>query len=111
MENLKDFFGIVVYSIEKDGCLNGLWTNTANKGEILNEIAKKNDGNYNCIDGNYIVTYIEHCNREVFSGKLKIIHNSDNSYRLEWEIDGVIKFLGEGFIIGNRLVVSYWECK
>lgn len=32
--------GIVVYSIESNGCLNGVYSNTGLTGEVYNEIAR-----------------------------------------------------------------------
>lgn len=108
---MKDFFGIVIYSIEDDGCLNGLWTTIANNGEISNEIAKKKNGENTCLTGDYIVTFIEHDNPLLISqGSLLIKSGRNKLYELEWTIDNKTnKFFGKGFIIGKQLIVSYVE--
>ncbi len=61
--------GIVLYNIELDGCLNGVYTNDACDGEIFNEIAmmrtKKPDSDDLC--GVYLCTYFE--NSKFFSSQ------------------------------------------
>jgi hypothetical protein len=109
MENLNNFFGVVVYSIADDGCLNGLWTNIANDGKIMNEIAKKSDTKIS-LDGEYNVTYIE-VDKQSYNGILKIdlIKDTENTYyQLNWIFTDKTKFLGKGFKIGKQLIVSYW---
>ena len=114
---MNDFFGIIVYTIEYDGCLNGLWTNVVSGGKIMNEIAKykgviekeKEPCIYN---GDYNVTYIETDKKIFYKGILKIELKSDEEktyYLLNWDFGEDNKFIGKGFIIDNKLIVSY--CK
>jgi len=108
MEYLKDFFGIVVFSIEDDGCLNGLWTNIANESKIMNEIAKKKKKESG-ITGEYNVTYIE-VDEKIYKGSLKIdfVNDEENTfYLLKWKFNDGVEFFGKGFKIGKQLVVSY----
>ncbi len=102
MEKSNDeFFGIIVYSIEPDGCLNGLWTNIANYGIIRNEIAQKeniiNEINKNEIEGEYIVTYIED-DKKVYYGKLVIEKRQEKGkdfYYLKWVFNDKAEFEGK----------------
>lgn len=105
MEFLNDFFGIVVYSIESNGCLNGLWTNIDKGGEIFNEIAKKKDPKEEGISGDYLCTYID-CTFENL--ELSISWDDDKEYYIfKWELKDKLKFKGKGFQIGRQLIVTY----
>jgi hypothetical protein len=108
----KETYGIEVYSIEDDGCLNGLWTNITNKGEVSNEIAKKTDGSKNSILGLYDVVHIE-CDNKMYNGKLKIEKYTDaandKTFKVTWYFNNILNFEGIGFVIGKQFVVSYWN--
>ncbi len=103
MSENDDFWGMVVYDIHENGCLNGLWTNNSNEGVVRNEIAvktPKGDG----IDGNYNVTWIE-IDGEV-SEKVELEIKKENGvYKLEWKGE----FKGKGFLINKKLVITYWK--
>ncbi len=106
---LKDdeFWGIVVYEILEDGCLNGIWTNTANNGVISNEIAKKikDKENNNSLIGTYQVSWIEPSNES--NQCILSINNIDSLYTLNWGDE----YKGKGFKMNNKLIVTYWETK
>lgn len=108
MSNDNKFWGIVVYDILEHGCLNGIWTNTANNGAISNEMAKQieNKDNEDRLIGSYQVSWIEPKDCKSHSCKLNI--TKENSlYTLTWGDD----FIGEGFKMNNKLVVTYWKTK
>jgi hypothetical protein len=123
MTDLKDFFGIVVYTIEDYGCLNGLWSNIELNGETMNEIAKykgtikKEEKSY-FHEGEYNVTYIEN-DKKIYNGTLTINRNEfkqENYYSLFWQFEDYFNkenfyFKGKGFIIGKQLIASFvkWE--
>ena len=107
--------GIILYTIESGGCLNGVFTNKKLDGEIYNEIARKhtetgdNDlsGEYNCF---YFDTGEEQnlrCNAELSIG---IKNGTKGTYSLLWEIDGKPVFEGLGYHMNEKqLVVHYWD--
>lgn len=106
---LKDdkFWGIVIYDILEDGCLNGIWTNTSNKDKISNEIARK----ISCkekLDGDYTVCWIEP-NNEINEGKLIIGKSDSLYYALTWRYKDKSEYTGKGFRMNNKLVVTYWK--
>ena len=107
----KDFFGIVLYDIQPDNCLNGIWTNVNNKGEIRNEIARRvstDPANPNDkIAGSYECSYIEIDNK-TYTGTLTITGNIA-LYNFNWDIRTGIKFEGKGFLMNDKqIAVSYW---
>lgn len=106
MSKDDDFWGIVIYDILEDGCLNGIWTNTANNGAISNEIAKKINCKENGLTGDYSVCWIEPSDCKSHSRKLNITENN-SLYTLTWSD----KFIGEGFKMNNKLVVTYRKIK
>jgi hypothetical protein len=117
MENLKDFFGIVVYSIENDEdgyLLNGLWTNNKANNKIMNEIARKQHGKNQDIQGNYKLAWIEPDEKFPVCGTLKIekTNQEETTYSFEWWEKGNNKkpnFIGKGLRIGEKqLVAFYW---
>ncbi len=106
----KKLFGLVVYEIAGNGCLNGMWTNNFNSTTFMQEIARKTElTTGDNLIGEYSVTYIE-SNGECCNGILNItIPNSGRIYNLTWNIDGNIIFEGIGMNTGERqLTVFYW---
>ena len=110
----EQFFGIVVYSICEDGCLNGLWTNIGDektsdkRGQIWNEIAKKNDDTLG-LAGKYTDTYIGDSN-DPHIGTLEIKQPDEtNYYELDWLDSDKKIFKGKGFKFDKQLIVSYWQ--
>lgn len=102
-----NFWGIVVYEIIGDGCLNGVWTNNeSDKGLIMNEISRKKDGQESNIAGDYTVAWIEP-NQEPTCGTLEI----SEDYSLEWKgKKGNSIFRGKGVKTGTKqLVAIYWK--
>ena len=106
---ITDFNGVVLYNIELDGCLNGVYTNTGAKGEICNEINKKrsdteNNDSIDEILGTYDCKYFDQ------SGTLKIdTHPLDKRiYHFNWDIKGN-EHEGVGYKVNKeQIVVTYW---
>ncbi len=101
--------GVIVYKIERDGCLNGFYTTSDNgkSHRLYNEIARKEESaNTTVIEGEYVCSWIN-INNEVVIGKLIII-KSTSCYELTWHVDGKDKYKGTGYITGeHQLTVSY----
>ena len=101
--------GIIVYKIERDGCLNGFYTTSDNgkSHRLYNEIArKKDDSDTKSIEGEYVCSWIN-INNEVKIGTLTIIKGS-TCYELTWHVDGADRYTGTGYITGEQqLTVSY----
>lgn len=104
--------GVIVYKIERDGCLNGFYTTSDNgkSHELYNEIARKIDPSENmaedAIAGKYVCSWIN-INNEVMVATLTI-HNCEKSYELTWNVAGNDRYKGTGYITGaHQLTVSY----
>jgi hypothetical protein len=114
MKNKKgggaQLWGIVLFDILGDGCLNGVWTNTHTESKkVMNEIARKKKGDEkDRIAGEYYVSWIEEKGGPV-SGTLKV-ESRITHYSFEWIVSGKIFFAGVGLLIQeNKLAVTYWD--
>lgn len=89
--------GIILYSIELDGCLNGVYTNEEARGEIFNEIAKASKFPFNEDDlsGDYNCFYFEKNRRNNATLQIKR-RGQHNIYDFIWEIGGEPAFKGLG---------------
>ncbi|MBN8697690.1 MAG: hypothetical protein J0L87_14255 [Bacteroidetes bacterium] len=104
--------GIVLYTIEQDGCLNGIYTNESCDGEIFNEIARKdNPSEGKDIIGSYNCFYFENKNNRV-NAKLTISlrKSKKRTYDFSWNVDNKILFKGIGYKTSDKqIVVHYWD--
>ncbi len=104
--NNIEFQGGIIYRIEPDGCLNGLWSNTEALHKVFNEIDRKKTTKGNDIDGVYDSSWIEDSN-SIHTGELVIIKQASH-YDFVWtDKDGTV-FKGIGFKLANEITVSYW---
>lgn len=97
--------GLILYNIEKDGCLNGVYTNEYCKGEIWNEILKKKTKDDD-ICGEYLCAYSE--GKKIINDTLEIKkhENNNGSYNFEWGK----YFTGYGYKINDhQIIVHYYE--
>lgn len=115
-KNEKSFRGIILYDIQLDGNLTGVYTNNhdESRGQLRTEYAHIKEDiipNYR-VDGEYEFecSYFDHvANRTNARLKFKI-HN--RIIYAEWYInDGnELTFSGEGFQMNERqLAISYWS--
>ena len=107
--NTNPFWGIVIYERTGDGTLVGTWKNNRlSNDSILNEIARKEDGNN--IEGLYTISWIEE-NYVAHDGTLTIaLIQNDTAFSFIWQERGVTVFRGMGMPIGlNKIAVTYWE--
>jgi len=114
MKNKKgggaQLWGMILYDIIGDGCLNGVWTNTHTESKkIMNEIARKKKGDdKDPIAGEYYVSWIEEKGGPV-SGTLKV-ESRITHYSFEWVVSGKVSFKGVGILMGaDKLAVTYWD--
>lgn len=126
----KGFEGIIVYTIHKDGCLNGLYYATGNpQGPTYNEIARKlptktteeNEENgankqnkqiQDLIVGDYVCCWIDGDNN-VQKGKLKIqprntVNPSAGTFDVTWYEGGRVSFKGTGFLLDNNIFTVHY---
>lgn len=110
----EEFSGLILYTIELDGCLNGLYTNNKVDGEILNEIAKrKHDSptkNTDTIIGTYDCVFFE-ANKPFVQANLviNIEQGTARTYTFDWIKLGKSIFKGRGYKIShNQIIVHYW---
>lgn len=104
--------GVIVYKIERDGCLNGFYTTSDNSKShsLYNEIARKADPTEQIDDdalaGKYVCSWIN-INNDVVMATLTIKKNA-TCYELTWYVGGEEKYKGTGYITGeHQLTVSY----
>jgi len=104
--------GIVLYEIELNGCLNGVYTNDGCDGLIYNEIATKHSPFENDdIAGTYDCSYFEDNNMRK-DVELSITRKKKKAriFDFKWSMKGRVLFEGIGFKMNNRQVaVTYWE--
>ncbi|MGD0712454.1 MAG: hypothetical protein ABR968_14860 [Bacteroidales bacterium] len=103
-------FGIYDIIRDRDGniCLNGIWSH--NNNEIMNEIARKQDGNRK-IDGIYKLAWIQ-SDKEICKQGILIIEEINSMYTFEWKekiYDEKPNYYGMGIEMNNQLVVFYLE--
>lgn len=115
MANLKE--GIILYQIEKNGCLNGSYTNEMQDGIIYNEIARhKTAKNIKIcseelpLEGEYDSLYFDDGNeRGELCLEIKLLPKKKGTYKFVWTDDqGKQYFEGIGYKMNeHQLVVHY----
>lgn len=108
--NGSQLWGMIVYELLGDGCMNGLWTNIHTESKkVMNEIArKKSGGDMSDLSGEYYVSWIENKGGPV-AGTLKI-ESRITHYYFEWIVSGKLSFKGVGMQVAERkLAVTYWD--
>lgn len=112
--------GIVLYDIQMDGCLTGVYTNEPADGLIYNEIARKkkesitekdSPENWN-IEGEYTCSWID-INNDREECLLRISRRNDNPriFNIEW-LDGRTRnprFSGIGYKMNSKQFVVRYE--
>lgn len=102
--------GIIIYEIELNGCLNGVYTNEYCDGVIYNEVARKEEQDGE-ITGRYACFYFDKNNKRE-NGTLTIGYwrNKKQTYDFSWEVNGKIIFKGKGYQMNQRQIAAhYWE--
>lgn len=109
-EVMDDFYGHVLYDIEKDGCLNGVFTNTGVNGRIFNEIARRRTGTdiNDPLLGDYALMYIDEGNTQ-YTGSLQIASDGAGGYLFSWfDSKGKQVFKGTGARMSDSNLVAYY---
>ncbi|HTB31985.1 MAG TPA: hypothetical protein VK808_08175 [Bacteroidia bacterium] len=108
---MSEIHGIVLYDIELDECLNGVWTNQHNEGVICNEIAKRTNpsekNNDDEIAGFYKSTYIEFDNN-IHNGTLTI-EPFEGGYSFLWKYENGNTFKGKGYRMNTRQIAVHYS--
>lgn len=125
-KKIKDMpkHGIIVYSVEKNGCLNGRYTNEDQDGVLYNEILRKeikntldSDETLHPLCGEYKAMYFDNGNSEIQCDVTISRVNAEGkktngTFFLEW-VDKESKgayLRGIGYLISDReLVVAYTD--
>jgi hypothetical protein len=105
--------GIILYSIELDGCLNGVYTNEDADGEIFNEVAikKKNDEvNEDHLVGSYDCFYFENGNAGT-TAILNVKKTAINMYDFKWTATSPqgASFTGIGYKMNEKQIAVRYE--
>ena len=109
MEKIK---GIVLYNIELNGCLNGVYTNNMADGIIFNEIAKlRKKFSEDEFEGDYDCFYFDkdpiRNDAELIIRKVEGKHRT---YSFRLNVDGKARFNGIGYKMNEKqLAVHYWD--
>ena len=112
MEKLK---GIVLYNIERDGCLNGVYTNNLTSGaEIFTETAKLKSKTDKKTNENTFVEVYDCFYFDAVDGRIDctLTFTSTNGIiDAKWVLldDDRPLFIGQGFLMNDRqIAISYW---
>ena len=108
--------GVVLYNIESNGCLNGVYTNDGVSGEIFNEIARlqiNGQRGEDGISGIYDCLYFD-LNNSSCKRSLKISVSPQHSarkiytYTFEWSNENVMSFKGTGYRMNETQIVVHY---
>jgi hypothetical protein len=103
------FFGLIIYDVLPNGCLNGVYSNDDARLDIGNEIAKKNNTNVD-IDGDYSCAWIELGGNPPLLAALEV-RNNNGVYEFIWRQQNGNNeiFRGHGIRLNNQIAVVYWR--
>ena len=115
--DINAFNGIVLYNIELNGCLNGVYTNMeAPAGVIYNEIARKKVNSKHAhdevggveleLEGAYDCQYF--VEDEMCQCELVIKRDRANVYSFEWHGKGLEPYYGRGYKMNSRQIVVHY---
>lgn len=111
---MPTFEGVVVYTIERNGCLNGIYTNNHpnTRQQVFNESARLPRGeriNLEELDGTLVfdTTWID-LNNEIVNGRLEITSRA-NDYLVNWFYDNGGTYTGIGFLLRDDMFVVRYE--
>lgn len=97
--------GLILYNIERDGCLNGVYTNENSKGVMSNEILQKFEGEANAVTGKYGSSYFEQGQRGAKPATLTISCQKTGIYSFSWADEkGKEVFRGIGYQMNDRQI-------
>jgi hypothetical protein len=104
--------GIALYSLEDDGCLNGVFTNDELDGEINNEIAKLHTelGEDDDLCGIYHCFFFDRPElRNNCELTIDLVPGKEQTYSFTWESEGSVIFSGIGYRMNEKQVVVHYK--
>ena len=102
--------GIIVYQIESDGCLNGVFTTEISDGYIYNEVANKISSDFEELCGEYNCFYFEDgSSHDDVILNIQIKKDKKNTYKVTWTESGNLIFEGIGFKMNEKQFVVRYE--
>lgn len=116
MENLKE--GIILFQIEKNGCLNGVYTNKGQDGVIYNEIARHIDApkiqdpsKELALEGKYDTVYFDNGNKHFqLYLEIDLLPEKKGTYTFVWtDKKGKKIFEGIGYKMNEHQMVVHYE--
>lgn len=103
--------GIILYNIELDNCLNGVFTNYYLDGTIFNEIAKKRECS-NGIVGVYDCFYFDIIDRKNdVELQISIDKSKQNTFLFEWRNEKTLLFKGIGYKMNEKQIAVHYTSK
>ncbi len=111
---MDEFRGIVLYNIERNGNLNGVYTNNhpVTESRIFTETARLVDDTL--IEGNTEIHIYESCYFDAINGGVNrnlTFRISDGIINAQWSIGEQILFVGQGFQMNERQIAITYERK
>lgn len=110
---MNEFNGIILYNIQRDGNLSGVYTNIPSRGrinlEILTRMPNINSNNNFEIIGEYQSMYFQ--GEERFADVWCLITREvgENIFRFLWRQNDIVIFEGIGYQMNNnQIAVNYW---
>lgn len=106
---MDEIGGIVLYNIERDGNLNGVYTNNhpITVARIFTEIARLRPGI--ALDAPFRIYDSFYFDNEGGHTCTLIFTITNGIYAAEWRLDNGIVFSGEGYQMNDRqIAISYW---
>ncbi|MBS1686856.1 MAG: hypothetical protein JSS76_19115 [Bacteroidetes bacterium] len=107
----NNYMGIILYDIQNNDCLNGVYSNLGVGGEIYNEVCRKQKGQPQGILGRYDCMWFDINHERISDRELNItLHNSNRGvFEFEWTVGGKVNFVGIGYQMNNRqIALTYW---
>ncbi|MDB5125619.1 MAG: hypothetical protein JWP94_3748 [Mucilaginibacter sp.] len=106
-------FGVMVYEILPDGCLNGVGSDTHDRtnDKIFNEVARKENGlTEKTIEGDYTCSYMN-LDGKFIVANLKITkpEKSEGRFEFNWIEAGKQTYKGIGWKTKENQVIVYYE--
>ncbi len=104
-----DSYGVILYNLEMDGCLNGVYTNQGASSEIYSEILKKKPKAAKVDDilfSDYDCQFMDNDGPHYCEVKMK--KHKYGYYILEWFEHGDLNCRGIGYRMNDRQIVVYY---
>ncbi|MBS1596392.1 MAG: hypothetical protein JST90_18920 [Bacteroidetes bacterium] len=107
----NNYMGIILYDIQRDGCLNGVYTNLGIHGEVFNEVCRKQKGQPQGLCGRYDCMWFDLNNERISDRELNVTPriNAPGIFEFEWVVGGKVNFVGIGYQMNyKQIALTYW---